>query len=418
MLPLLGGLIIAVLFAGCGCARTKPPESSKEDSGKADAAAVPEQPKTEVDPCKELASYGNDFVATCNYYKDQCISQRGNKAQSYSLASPLFKSFPMFPPPVAKDFDECAQQGARTAQLLGPLPYENFPSLYGDAAEYALKVNQRQDEPFLHPTAVDPSVIAGILSRLGNKNLGANASELEQILHARIFAAHLSQTAKKATVFVYPDAHLDAKTQKAIANSVGELNNRGVTLVGAEGVEFPIHVSTNWMQTLSPVGQLMPLADRASFKIAAKNSNVFGIEDDNLLKAGADSQSALIRAQELHRSDCEILMGAIKASENILWRSYAMAANLGSLMELKHEDAAILIIGAFHLLDLERIFNRLDINYMAVAVPAQIKVATNTMEQRARTEEPFCRRLKNACGRARLPAPGPIGTYRATPPTF
>ena len=93
-----------------------------------------------------------------------------------------------------------------------------------------------------------------------------------------------------------------------------------------------------------------------------------------------------------------------------------MAANLGELMELKHEDAAVLIIGASHLVDLQQIYDSLDINYLAFTTPKAVEVMQNECALSNQKNEPLFKRLKNTCGRSRIPATVPPGPARPSAP--
>ncbi len=434
-------LLGAALLAGCGGGVAN--LTTHEVTSDSDAAVAGDQPEAGPDPCDELAQYGDDLVATCSYYEKQCASQSRSNASSYRLSSPLFYYFPMFQSTVPKNFNGCLQEAARTSQLLGPLPYATFSDLYGDAKEYALRTIRRHDQRLLQPSSVDRSAAEGILALLNNTNLETDPAALEKILGADIFAAHRSHSGQKRTIFVYLDLHDNAGVQDAIARSVGELGKRGVTLVGAEGVfaeGVRLVADSSALQSFSHVHESgeaseVPVQDRACLQIAAgTNAQVFGVEDSRLWIAQRDAYAELLRARRSGSNGCEILHRLIHYQETTRWRSSAMAASLVQLMEERHEDAAVLIVGALHLIDLEEIFDRMDLNYVAIAHPATIDAVRTSVAQSSQRNETALGNFKDVCARpghrvpvpltspatpaATLPAPLPTATLRPPTPLF
>lgn len=425
MRELLGGLVIAALSAGC-CDETRPVpyDASAGDSGDADVATDVEQ-SWMSDACNKLAHDDRATISTCNYYRDQCVAQRGSDASSYRLTSPLFAFFPAFDGSTTNRFEECVQQSAGIAHLLGPLPYATFSRFYGDVFDYARKRVRHEIEPFSHPGDVDPSLIAGILALLGNNNLGTNAMELESSLHVRILAAHRSRSEKKTTVFIFPDVHDDVTLQNEIVDSVGTLNRKGVALVGDELLKYPLHAETEFKETKDTkewthpeFRQQAPLAKRAGYRLALRHSNVFGVVDDKLGSMLDSAASELLDAQQQRKGGCDQLNKYIEVLEKSRWQSYAMASNLAKLMYQKHEAAAALIVGGMHVADVEEFFDAFDINCLVVATPATMKSSIKPFIEDAQFNESMLEGMKKTCGGPLSHPFSPIAPYGSITPTF
>lgn len=336
-----------------------------------------EQPKLEIIPykptdeyravCGEVAKYGADYFNTCSYYADQCAEQHASAARHFELKSEG-KTVS-----TADNFEDCQKNGIRMTKLLGIIPHTLLPKKFkwppGTYADNFVEANSGVLDP---RNPANPRIMTDTRDLFVSHRLLGQSDEIASLISGRIVDARVSRGGRKELIIIFLDFHSDGEAQQQMAYNLATLHKRGLSLVGVEGLPVNIRVEYPGCESEVSYPWLVWSAD-SMFVCAEKgNANVMGVEDQgDVMSATAMSMGRRVFSGFVNYDDiCTALFEEMAVDDAASKRSRHMEHNLLSMMKTNKTDAAALIVGAAHLRDFQAMSDALDVNYIAVAVPA------------------------------------------------